>query len=72
MSLLIADKSSCKMKIEFLTKEKTLLRTDYIKLIRHKSLDKIIIKKNDIKLINLQFGEIFKEYLIIRVIFRGR
>jgi len=59
------------MEINFLLQEKTLLSTKYIKLIRKKDFDKIIIKKDDIKSANLQFAEISKQNLIIRVIFRG-
>lgn len=59
------------MKIEFLLGEKTLLSTKYIKLIRKKDLDKIIIKKGDIKLINLQFGELSKKSIILRVSFKS-
>jgi len=60
------------MEINFLLQEKTLLLTKYIKLIRKKDFDKIIIKKDDFKSANLQFAEISKQNLIIRVIFRGR
>ncbi|WP_294332316.1 hypothetical protein [uncultured Chryseobacterium sp.] len=59
------------MKIEFLLGEKTLLSTKYIKLIRKKDLDKIIIKKGDIKLINLQLGELSKKSIILRVSFKS-
>lgn len=59
------------MEIKFLLEEKTLLLMRYIKLIRKKNFDKIIIKKDDIKLINLQFGEISKQDIIIRVSFKG-
>ncbi len=59
------------MKIEFLLEEKTLLSTKYIKLIRKKDLDKIIIKKGDIKLINLQLGELSKKSIILRVSFKS-
>ncbi|PKF73280.1 hypothetical protein CW752_14735 [Chryseobacterium sp. PMSZPI] len=46
------------------------MTTKYIKLIRKKDFDKIIIKRDDIKSINLQFGEIFKQDLVIRVSFK--
>ncbi|KFF08558.1 hypothetical protein N6B72_12055 [Chryseobacterium soli] len=58
------------MKIEFLLGEKTLLSTKYIKLTRKKGFDKTIIKRDDIKFINLQFGEISKQDIIIRVSFK--
>lgn len=58
------------MEINFLLGEKTLLSTKYLKLIRKKDLDKITIKKDDIKLINLQFGDILNKDLIIRVSFK--
>ncbi|MDV7697655.1 hypothetical protein N6B72_12050 [Chryseobacterium soli] len=58
------------MKIEFLLEEKTLLSTKYIKLISKKDFDKIVIKRNDIKSTNLQFGEISQKNLIIRVSFK--
>ncbi|KFF08557.1 hypothetical protein IW15_22700 [Chryseobacterium soli] len=58
------------MKIEFLLEEKTLLSTKYIKLISKKDFDKIVIKRNDIKSTNLQFGEISQKDLIIRVSFK--
>ncbi|WP_133121697.1 hypothetical protein [Chryseobacterium sp. PMSZPI] len=59
------------MEIKFLSGEKSLLTTKYIKLIRKKDFDKIIIKRDDIKSINLQFGEISKQNIIIRVLFEG-
>lgn len=59
------------MKIEFLLGEKILLSTKYIKLIRRKYFDKIIIKKGDIKLINLQLGELSKRSIIFRVSFKS-
>ena len=59
------------MEIKFLLEEKTLLSMKYIKLIRKKDFDKITIKKDDIKFINLQFGEISKQDMIIRVSFKG-
>lgn len=59
------------MEINFLIEEKALLSTKYIKLIRKSDFDKISIKKEDIKFINLQFGEISKQDLIIRVSFKG-
>ncbi|MEJ5051565.1 barstar family protein [Chryseobacterium culicis] len=58
------------MEIKFLLKEKILLKTKYIKLINKKDFDKIMINKQDIKHINLQFGEIYKQDIIIRVSFR--
>ncbi|UZT99818.1 hypothetical protein ODZ84_09735 [Chryseobacterium fluminis] len=58
------------MEIEFLLSEKTLLITSYIKLIGKKDFDKVIIKKNDIKSINMQFGEISNQNLVIRVSFK--
>lgn len=58
------------MEIIFLLGEKVLLSTKYIKLIRKRDFTKINIKKDDIKLINLQFGEIFKQDLIIRISFK--
>lgn len=59
------------MEIIFLLKENTLLSTKYIKLVRKKDFDKIIIKKDDIKSANLRFAEISKQELVIRVIFIG-
>ncbi|AZB11346.1 hypothetical protein EG344_22165 [Chryseobacterium sp. G0162] len=59
------------MEINFLSEEKTLLSTKYIKLIRKKDFDKIVIKRDDIKSINLQFGEVSKQNIIIRVSFKG-
>ena len=58
------------MEIKFLLSEKTLLTTSYIKLIGKKDFDKLIIKKNDIKSINMQFGEISNQNLVIRVSFK--
>lgn len=65
------NKLSSKMEIKFLSEEKILLSTKYIKLIRKKDFDKIVVKRNDIKSINLQFGEISKQDIIIRVSFKG-
>lgn len=59
------------MEIKFLLKEEPILSTKYVKLIRKKDFDKIIIKKEDIKSANLQFTEISKQNLIIRVTFKG-
>ncbi|AYZ37017.1 hypothetical protein EGY07_16365 [Chryseobacterium indologenes] len=59
------------MEIKFLSEEKSLLTTKYIKLIRKKDFDKIVIKRDDIKAINLQFGEISKQDIIIRVSFKS-
>ncbi|AZA84680.1 hypothetical protein C1637_07530 [Chryseobacterium lactis] len=59
------------MEIKFLSEEKASLTTKYIKLIRKKDFDKIIIKRDDIKSINLQFGKISKQDIIIRVSFTG-
>ncbi|MCJ7933281.1 MAG: hypothetical protein MUW56_06490 [Chryseobacterium sp.] len=59
------------MEIKFLLGEELILSTKYVKLIRKKDFDKIIIKKEDIKSANLQFAEISKQYLIIRVTFKG-
>ncbi|MBP2619726.1 hypothetical protein [Chryseobacterium jejuense] len=59
------------MEINFLSEEKTLLSTKYIKLIRKKDFDKIVIKRDDIKSINLQFREVSKQNIIIRVSFKG-
>jgi len=59
------------MEIKFLSEEeKTLLSTNYIKLVGKKDIDKIIIKREDIKSINMQFGEISKQDLTIRVSFK--
>ncbi|WP_333597408.1 hypothetical protein [Chryseobacterium flavum] len=58
------------MGIKFLSKEKIVLSAKYIKLIGKKDFDKIIIKKNDIKSVNIQFGEISNQDLIIRVSFK--
>lgn len=59
------------MEIEFLLKEKSLLRANYIKLISKKDFDKIIIRRGDVKFINLQFGDISKKKLVVRVSFKG-
>lgn len=59
------------MEINFLSEEKTVLSTKYIKLIRKKDLDKIVVKRDDTKFINLQFGEVSKQDVIIRVSFKG-
>ncbi|KFF73240.1 hypothetical protein HX13_21710 [Chryseobacterium sp. P1-3] len=58
------------MEINFLSEEKTLLSTRYIKLIRKKDFDKIVIKRGDIKSINLQFEKIYKQDVIIRASFK--
>lgn len=59
------------MEIRFLLEEKILLSTKYIKLISKKDFDKIIIKKDDTKSVNLQFGNILNNDLIINVTFSG-
>lgn len=58
------------MEIKILSEKKILLTTKYIKLIGKKDFDKIIIKRNDIKSVNLQFGEISNQDLIIKVYFK--
>ncbi len=58
------------MEIKILTKEKILLLTKYIKLIDKKDFVEIIIKRDDIKSINPQFGEISNIDLVIRVFFK--
>lgn len=58
------------MKIEFLLEEKILLTASYIKLIDKKDLDKISIKRDHIKSVNIQFGEISKKDVILRVSFK--
>ncbi|AKK73618.1 hypothetical protein OK18_14325 [Chryseobacterium gallinarum] len=65
------NKLSSKMEINFVLEEKVLLITKYIKLIRKKDFDKIVVKRGDIKSINLQFGEISKRDIVIRVSFKG-
>ncbi|KFF73242.1 hypothetical protein HX13_21725 [Chryseobacterium sp. P1-3] len=59
------------MEINFVLEEKVLFTTKYIKLIRKKDFDKIVVKRDDIKSINLQFGEISKQDIVIRVSFKG-
>lgn len=59
------------MKIEFLLEEIVLLSAKYIKLINKKGFDKIVIKSNDIKRINILFNEILNRDLIIRVCFKS-
>jgi hypothetical protein len=59
------------MKIEFLLEEKVLLSANYIKLIHKKDFDKIIIKWDHIKSVNLQFGNISEKDLIIWVFFKN-
>ncbi|WP_126650261.1 hypothetical protein [Chryseobacterium aureum] len=58
------------MKIEFLLEEHLLLTTSYIKLVYKKDFDKIIIQREHIKFINLQFGKLLQKDLIIRVSFK--
>ncbi len=59
------------MEIKIILEEKTLLSTKYIKRISRKDFDKIVIKKNDIKSANLQFGDILNKDLFIRVSFKS-
>jgi len=59
------------MKIEFILEEKILLTANYIKLIYKKDFNKIIIKKDHLKSVNLQFGVIFEKEVTIRVVFNG-
>lgn len=59
------------MEIKFLLEEKTLLSTKYIKLINKKDFDKIIIKRNDIKSVDLHCGEAFNKNTIIRISFKN-
>ncbi|MFY1047331.1 hypothetical protein [Chryseobacterium sp. GP-SGM7] len=59
------------MKIEFLIGEKFLLKADYVKLIRKKALDKIIVKKDNIKFIDLQINDVLNKDLIIRISFKS-
>lgn len=59
------------MEIKILLEEKILLSTKYIRLIYKKDFDKIVIKRDDFKSINLQFVNIINKDLIIRVTFKG-
>ncbi|WP_295229428.1 hypothetical protein [uncultured Chryseobacterium sp.] len=59
------------MKIEFLLEEKSLLSANYIKLIHKKDFDKIVVKRDHIKYVNLDCREIFDSNLIISVSFKS-
>ncbi|WP_294281687.1 hypothetical protein [uncultured Chryseobacterium sp.] len=59
------------MKIEFLLEEKSLLSANYIKLIHKRDFDKIVIKRDQIKSVNLDCREIFNGDLIINVSFKS-
>ena len=58
------------MEIEILLEELSLLSTKYIKLINKKDIDKIVVKRNDIKFINLKFSEISNKDIIMNVCFK--
>ncbi len=59
------------MKIELLLENKILLSAKYIKLKNGNGLDKILIKKIDIKSVDLQCGEAFTKNTIIRISFKN-
>lgn len=59
------------MEIKIILEEKKLLSTKYIKLVSRKDFDKILIRKNDIKYADLQFGDILSKDLLIRVSFKS-
>lgn len=59
------------MKIEFLFEEKTLLSAKYIKLITKKDFVRIIVKKEDIKSVNFQFGNILSKDLDVTISFKS-
>lgn len=59
------------MKIEFLLEEKSLLSANYIKLMHKRDFDKIVVKRDQIKYVNLDCREIFNGDLIINVSFKS-
>lgn len=59
------------MKIEIISGENIILSAKYIRIIFKKDYEKIVIKKTDIKSVNLQWGEISIQDLVIRVTFKG-
>ncbi|WPO81903.1 barstar family protein [Chryseobacterium sp. JJR-5R] len=59
------------MKIEFLFEEKTLLSAKYIKLITKEDFVRIVVKKEDIKSVNFQFGNILDKDLDVTISFKS-